>query len=197
MFMKKLLMIIPVFLFAFALTASADGCCPSQHHMKRCCPSVDVTNFNGSIQGAEVNANANTGYNNASGNWGLGKIDTGNATTRAELTQQAGFNTVEVGTPWAPFNGSVSVRNSNFAAQVAKMNARANTGYNNANDNKGVEVNGSLMMSSCIPTIKVSGATTGAGKITTGNASVTAGAWQTTGVSVVKVNAAPTPAPSS
>ncbi|MEA3323176.1 MAG: hypothetical protein U9Q12_03045 [Patescibacteria group bacterium] len=188
--MKKLLMIIPVFLLAFALTANAtNGCCecpcldpePCECE-EECCPNVDVENYNWADQDARVNVSANTGGNAANWNAGLGKIDTGNIKASAYADQKAGFNTTEIASP-----GSVWVYNKNWADQYAQVGVSANTGGNVANGNKGLTIEGSLEPG-CPPEISVSVAAEGAGKITTGNVNATAAAWQVAGVNMTRVN---------
>lgn len=180
--MKKLLMIIPVFLFAFALTASADECnpCPGPEPVMRCCPSVNVSNLNASLVKGNIGMSTNTGGNNANWNAGLGKIYTGNAIAGANLTQQVGYNETRVTAPWMT---RINVKNANLAAVSGNIGMSTNTGENNANGNKGMCKKGGQ----CMPKVMVKA---GAGVIETGNAKAGSNMMQLVGSNFTKIGSA-------
>ncbi len=180
-------MIVPIFIFAFALTANASflnwdggGCDQCFDSEDECCPSVDVDNHNWSSLNTSAGVTANTGQNTANWNAGLGKIDTGHITGLATVDQQASFNTTEIG---MPSGGSVWVYNDNWSDLTANAGITANTGQNVANGNEGSTVE----RMPCLPKVTVT--TAGRGVITTGNVNASAGAWQVAGVNMTRVNA--------
>lgn len=186
MFMKKLLMIIPIFVFAFALTASADACRPCQKPCNppckiKCCPSVDVSSTNFSAVKGNIGMTTNSGGNNANWNAGLGKIDTGNANASAALQQQVGYNETRIIAPWM---SRVRVNSTNFSAVSGNIGMSTNTGWNNANGNEGMLVD--VKAGRCQP-IKVTVKKDGRGVITTGNANASSEMLQLVGSNFTKI----------
>ncbi len=181
--MKKMLFIIvPAFEFAFALIASASCCydndCCDGSPDNDCCPSIDISNKNDSKINASIRMDTNTGWNNANGNAGVGKIDTGNASAKAYIESRANFNETRTIAPWL---AAIKINNTNMSQLTGNVTMNTNTGKNNANGNAGIYIKASR----CMPKITVE--KEGRGVITTGNANGSAAVVQFAGSNFTKI----------
>jgi hypothetical protein len=183
--MKKLLLIVPVFLFAFALTASAGqggdwnhggdhggcdhGSCQQDDEDEGCteCPELKIENKNESSFDGTVNSSANSGWNSASFNGGLGKIVTGNVWSNAIIESRGGDNTIRV---TAPLYGEIGLKNYTSSHFGGSVDAVANSGGNDASGNWGLTYKRS---GRCMPTVTVKAE--GEGNIKTGDVDAYAG----------------------
>ena len=155
----KYLAIIPVFAFAFALTA-APLFAGYDHH-RRSSDDINVRSNNDANVTNDVDATSNTGDNDANRNRTSGRITTGAADSLADVSTTANENrtTVEVrrGTD------DVDVSSRNRVTVGNDVEAISRTGNNDANNN-GVSHHRS----------RRSSRTVGNGVIMTGNAVSTA-----------------------
>lgn len=126
--MKKLL-IVSVFVFAFALTANVafahDGCCFPIY--QSCCPKVDINASNYASITNNISSNSNTGYNTILGK-GASLISTGAAWSSSTAYNNANVNQITV---YKPLQGTVSITANNGAGVTNTVTAYSNTGYNN------------------------------------------------------------------
>lgn len=120
--------------------------------------NVTVNNVNDAVVTNDVTAKANTGGNSASSNTLGGVIHTGSATLNTQVQTIANVNTTKisggpsaggntsgnqitgpgsVNTTWTENTQDVNVLNSNTAEVNNEVDAKANTGYNDADMNTG------------------------------------------------------------
>lgn len=123
--MKKLI-IMGVFVFAFALTANVAfancGC-----GFSWCCPETVVNNSNSAEVWNSVKTISNTGDNEIEGMWlGASAISTGAAVSAAEVQSQVGFNQTEIATPTV----RTYVNNNNSVGLMSSVKTIAKTGDN-------------------------------------------------------------------
>jgi hypothetical protein len=131
--MKKYLAIIPVLAVAFAFTvAPAFGSYRHYDGRRGSDDKIEVKNWNGAEVMNDIDANSNTGRNDANRNSYLGRINTGAADSLAGAETWANDNqtAINVGR-----YDRIEVENWNGAHVVNDVDAKSNTGDNDANNN--------------------------------------------------------------
>jgi hypothetical protein len=139
--MKKLSLILPVFLLLFvAAPAFASWGGDWGNHWDDdnddCneCPSIEISSDNDADIDNDVTVGANTGRNDANRNRSRGVISTGHALADSLIQNQANSNDTRLDLNWRA-GGSVNVSSDNDADVDNDVQVNANTGDNDANKN--------------------------------------------------------------
>lgn len=156
--MKKMFAILPAFAFAFVFSfSSASASLMPRHWFHHDSSDIEVNSSNDAYVLNDVEANSNTGDNEANYNgsgkkhhrsyhqslWGnggsnngLGEIITGNAVSDNLVGTTANENDIEI-TADCGCKGDIEVNSRNRADVRNYVTADSNTGYNEANHNGG------------------------------------------------------------
>lgn len=133
--MKKYFAIIPAFAVAFAFTvapAFASFYRYDSHRDYRSEDKIEVENWNNADVDNDVEADSNTGKNDANRNRNVGRIDTGRADALATADTTANSNETAIN---VRSYDRIEVKNRNEADVDNDVEADSNTGYNDANNN--------------------------------------------------------------
>ena len=181
--MKKYLAIIPVLAVAFAFTVAPAFAGWSRHDRNRHSSDdrIEVDNWNNVHVHNDVDADSNTGKNDANRNGYLGRIDTGMADSlaRAETWANDNETAINVGR-----YDRIEVDNWNNAHVYNDVDADSNTGYNDANSNGSTKMLPQKRGHHHMPIVRNSGR----GVINTGDAISTASAVNMLNSNVTRIN---------
>lgn len=129
----KYLAVIPVAAFAFSLVAGPAFASNHGHGHRNRGNDIEVKNRNSAHVVNDVEAKSNTGKNDANRNRRSGRIDTGMADSLASASTTANDNLTRINP--GRRTDDVEVYNSNRARVRNYVDAKSNTGYNDANNN--------------------------------------------------------------
>lgn len=156
--MKKLFMVLPAFVLAMAVAASASAFLFSDDELK-------IKSSNSAVVTSNTSAASNTGGNHTGMNFGGGNILTGSAGSLAKSHLGVNSNLTAMSAPCNCYD-DVTVKSRNSAIVLSNTSAASNTGSNGTMFNVGGYLGGGNIMTG--------GASSAAGSWTVVNSNVTA-----------------------